>query len=263
MPTALKFDANLSWLFTELPFQERFDAAAAAGFTGVEYASPYQYEPARLRRWLSDAGLKQVLVNTPMGPPESPTGRGLACLPQVVDQFRDGVRRGLDYAAELGAEFLHIVGGIVPDDVSRDRAFARYVMNIAWAAEQVAGTDVRLLLEAQNKRDAPNFILDSQAHAAAVVEAVGSPQVGILMDFFHAQLTDGDLVNTFRTHRELIFHLQVADPPARNEPGTGEINWHTVFAAVRDSGYQGWIGCEYRPASQTVAGLGWLPEWTT
>lgn len=268
MPTthraaALRFDANLKWLFTELPFEQRFDAAAAAGFTGVEYASPYEYDPATLRRRLADAGLTQVLINTPMGPPGTPTCHGIACNPGAVTEFRDGVQRGLGYAVELGAELLHVVGGLIPADVSRDRAFAQYVANIGWAAEQACGTGVRLVLEAQNKRDAPDFILETQAQTAAVVAAVGCNTVGLLMDFYHAQIDEGDLLHTFHAHRDHILHLQVADPPNRHEPGTGEIGWRAVFEAIGKSGYAGWIGCEYAPTNGTVAGLGWMKEYVS
>jgi hydroxypyruvate isomerase len=260
--STLRFDANLKWLFTEVPFEERFDAAAAAGFTAVEYASPYEYDAAALRKRLDDAGLAQVLINTPMGAPGTPTRSGLACIPGLVGEYRDGVERGLEYAAALGSRFLHVVGGIVPDDVSRDRAFARYVANVVWAAERAKGTGVRLLLEAQNKRDAPNFVLESQAQAAAVVDAVGEDHVGLLLDFYHQQNDEGDLIRTFERFQDQVFHIQVADPPSRHEPGTGEIGWPAVFRAVAGSGYDGWIGCEYRPATETVAGLGWIREVT-
>lgn len=260
MTRPLRFDANLKWLFTEHPFEERFDAAAHAGFQAVEFPAPYAFEPKRLTTLLAQAGLSQVLINTPMGPAGSPTRQGLACVPGAERAFRDGVLQGLAYAEALGAPFLHVVGGIVPDDVQRDRAFALYVANIAWAAEQARGTDVRLLLEPQNKRDAPGFILESQAQAAAVVEAVGSEQVGVLMDFYHAQIDEGDLIPTFLAHREHIAHIQIADPPSRHEPGTGEIAFERVFAAIRESGYDGWIGCEYQPLTDTVTGLSWMKE---
>lgn len=258
--TGLRFDANLKWLFTELPFPERFAAAARAGFTAVEYPSPYEYDARYLRTLLDDAGLTQVLINTPMGPPGSPTRSGDACLPDRVREHREGVRRGLEYATVLGASFLHVVAGIVPDGVSADRAFARLVANLAWAADQARGTGVRLLLETQNKRDAPGFVLTSQDHAAAVVEAVGPDVVGLLMDFYHLQIDEGDLLRTFERHRDHTLHLQIADVPARTEPGTGEIAYATLFRAVESSGYDGWIGCEYRPATETVAGLTWMKE---
>ncbi|MFE0358200.1 hydroxypyruvate isomerase family protein [Streptomyces nigra] len=258
--TNLRFDANLKWLFTELPFVERFDAAAAAGFTAVEYASPYEYEPQRLRALLDGAGLEQILINTPMGPAGSPTRFGYACLPDSVGDYREGVLRGLEYASALGARFLHVVGGVVPEGVHDDVAFARYVANIAWAAEQARGTGVRLLLEAQNKRDSPGFVLTSQARAAAVVEAVGDDVAGLLLDFYHAQIDEGDLIRTFEKYRGIALHLQIADAPDRHEPGTGEIAYPTLFRVIESSGYDGWIGCEYQPATETAAGLTWMKE---
>ncbi|MFE0419310.1 hydroxypyruvate isomerase family protein [Streptomyces tendae] len=260
--TGLRFDANLKWLFTEVPFVERFDAAARAGFTAVEYASPYEYEARQLGALLASAGLEQILINTPMGPAGSPTRSGYACFPDLVGEYREGVLRGLEYATALGAKFLHVVGGIVPEGVSADRAFARYVANIAWAAEQARGTGIRLLLEVQNKRDAPGFVLTSQAQAAAVVEAVGDNLVGLLLDFYHAQIDEGDIVRTFEKYRDIAFHLQIADVPERHEPGTGEIAYANLFRAIESSGYDGWIGCEYQPARDTVAGLTWMKDLT-
>lgn len=258
MTTPLRFDANLKWLFTEHPFEERFDAAAAAGFRAVEFPAPYALPPARLVELLAQAGLSQVLINTPMGPAGSPTRQGLACVPGAEKDFRDGVLQGLEYASALSAPFLHVVGGIVPDDVNRDRAFALYVANIAWAAEQARGTNVRLLLEPQNKRDAPGFILDTQAQAAGVIDAVGRDAVGLMMDFYHLQVDEGDLLTTFHAHRDHVDHIQIADPPSRHEPGTGEIAYDRVFAAIAASGYDGWIGCEYQPLTDTVTGLSWM-----
>ncbi len=260
MTAPLRFDANLKWLFTEHPFEERFDAAARAGFRAVEYPAPYAYDAARLVELLAQAGLEQVLINTPMGPAGSPTRQGMACVPGAEGEFRDGVLRGLEYAVALGAPFLHVVGGIVPDDVERDRAFALYVANIGWAAEQARGTGVRLLLEPQNKRDVPGFVLDTQAQAAAVVDAVGRDATGLMMDFYHAQIDEGDLIPTFLAHREQIAHIQIADPPGRHEPGTGEIAFDRIFTAIAGSGYDGWIGCEYQPLTDTVSGLGWMKE---
>ncbi|MEV4737630.1 MULTISPECIES: hydroxypyruvate isomerase family protein [unclassified Microbacterium] len=256
--TALRFDANLKWLFTEHPFEERFDAAARAGFRGVEFPAPYAYAPERLAELLRQAGLAQVLINTPMGPAGSPTRQGLACVPGAEESFREGVLEGLRYATALDAPFLHVVAGIVPDGVERERAFALYQENIGWAAEQARGTGIRLLLEPQNKRDAPGFVLDTQAQAAAVVDAVGRDAVGLLMDFYHAQIDEGDLITTYLAHREQIAHIQIADPPGRHEPGTGEIAFDRIFATIADSGYDGWIGCEYQPLTDTVSGLDWM-----
>jgi hydroxypyruvate isomerase len=257
----MRFDANLKWLFTEVPFLDRFAAAAEAGFTGVECPAPYPHPASEVKTRLDDLGLTAVLINTPMGEPGTIGRAGYACLPDQVAEFRDGVQLALEYAQAIGAGSIHVVGGIRPAEVSWDRAFARYVSNIAWAAEQAAGSGIRLLLEAQNKRDAPGFILATQQQAAAVVEATGDAAVGVLMDFYHAQIDQGDLIETFREVSGYVHHIQVADPPSRNEPGTGEIAWASVFAAIEESGYSGWIGCEYRPATSTVAGLGWMREF--
>ncbi|GHC54474.1 hydroxypyruvate isomerase [Streptomyces flavofungini] len=254
--------ANLKWLFTELSFERRFDAAAEAGFAGVEYADPYPYPPARLRGLLRDAGLRQVLINSPAGEAGSVERAGLACHPGRVADFRAGVERGLAYATELGAGLLHVLAGVVPPDVSAERAFATYVTNIAWAADRAHGTGVRVVVEAQNRRDAPGYFLRTQARATAVVEAVGRDRAGLLLDLYHAQVTEGDLVRTLDACLPYALHLQIADPPDRTEPGTGEIRWPRVFEALRAAGYDGWIGCEYRPAHGTVAGLGWITEVT-
>ncbi|MEV6042101.1 hydroxypyruvate isomerase family protein [Streptomyces xanthochromogenes] len=256
--TTWRWAANLKWLFTELDFEARFDAAAAAGFAGVEFPSPYGWAVGLLRGRLRDAGLTQVLINTPTGEPGTPTRSGLACIPGLEGEFRTGVERGLEYATELGCGLLHVVGGIVPDGVSRDRAFARYVTNIGWAAERARGTGIRIVLEAQNKRDCPGFVLESQEQAAAVAEAVGDEHVGLLLDFYHLQIDEGDLIGTYRRVQDRVRHLQLADVPGRHEPGTGEIGWRAVLRAVADSGYQGWIGCEYAPAGGTAAGLDWM-----
>ncbi|MBN6041108.1 hydroxypyruvate isomerase family protein [Amycolatopsis sp. 195334CR] len=235
----MRFAANLKWLFTELPFERRFDAAAAAGFTGVECPAPYSVPAPELRRRLDDAGLPLVLLNTPE----------IACAPGRTAEFRAGFHRALDYAAELDCGLVHVLAGARPDGVGQDRAFAQFATNVAWAAENSRGTGVRLVLEAQNKRDSPGFVLESQAQAAAVAEAAGHDHVGLLFDVYHVQLDEGDLVNRLRAFLPRVFHVQIADPPSRTEPGTGEIGWPVLFATLREAGYDGWIGCEYRPTT--------------
>ncbi|WP_181772386.1 hydroxypyruvate isomerase family protein [Amycolatopsis pittospori] len=256
----LRLDANLKWLFTELPFEERFDAAAAAGFTAVEYASPYPFPAATLTRRLADAGLSQILINSPTGEPGSPERLGHACLPGRTAEFRAGVELGLEYAVALGSSFLHLPAGIRPDDVSRDRAFAQYVANVAWAAERARGTGVRLLLEAQNKQDAPGFVLDDQAHAAAVADAIGEDHVSLLFDVYHASIDEKDVLAALREFLPRTAHVQIADSPGRAEPGTGIVPWPDVFVTLESEGYEGWIGCEYGPAAGTEAGLSWVKE---
>jgi hydroxypyruvate isomerase len=253
----LRLAANLKWLFTELPFEQRFDAAAQAGFRAVEFASPYEVPAETVRRLLDDAGLQQILINTPAGGPESPTRSGLACLPDQVGEFRDGVRKALDYAAVLGTSVIHVMGGIRPEEISEHRAFATYVTNLAWAAQEASSSDVTLVLEAINRRDVPRFVLESIDQAVDVVQAIDEPNLRVLFDVYHCQVGQGDLTIRLNKYLQFAGHVQVADAPYRTEPGSGEIGWEHVFGTLRDLGYDGWIGCEYAPIAGTVAGLGW------
>lgn len=249
--------ANIKWLFTELPFEQRFDAAAVAGFTGVEYASPYPYPADVLKKRLDDAGLAQVMINTPMGEPGTPTRLGIACHPDRVSQFRAGVDQALEYATALGSEFLHVIGGIMPLGVHPQWAFAQYVANLGWAAERSRGTGVGLLIEAQNPHDAPGFVLQGQARAATVVNTLAAEHLGLLFDVYHAHRTEADLYASLDRAWPHVHYVQIADSPGRHEPGTGDIDWTRVFTQLEEYEYQGWIGCEYAPAASTTSGLGW------
>jgi hydroxypyruvate isomerase len=246
----LRFDANLGFLFTEVPFEQRFERAAAAGFAAVEYPSPYEHAPETLRKWLDDAGLEQILIN-------APGGYGTACQPVRRAEFRDGVRQALDYAGTLGARVIHVPAGIRPPEVSRDHAFAQYVANIGWAASLAEESGVTLTLEAINQRDAPGFILESVEQAADVVRALRPLPVGLQFDVYHCQVSQGDLATRLRALLPLIAHIQIADAPGRHEPGTGEIGWPFLFGLIRSLSYEGWIGCEYRPLGDTLEGLSW------
>jgi hydroxypyruvate isomerase len=257
----LRLDANLGWLFTEFPFERRFEAAASSGFTGVEYARPYDHSPAFLQKCLRDVGLRQVLINAPVGDQGSPSGYGTACHPDAVSEFRRGVLTALEYAVALDSDLIHIPGGTRPEGVSRDLAFSTYVTNIAWALERVADTNVTVVLEAINRRDAPRFVLDSVDQAAAVVRAVGTGQLGLLFDIYHCQISGGDITMRLRELLPVIAHMQIADVPGRGEPGTGEIAWGFVFDQIRTLGYAGWIGCEYRPTKGTPDSLTWREEF--
>lgn len=257
----LRFDANLKWLFTELPFEERFDAAAAAGFTAVEYANPYLFSPRDLRKRLEDAGLSQIVINTPVDGPGTPGRSGVANQPDRVKSFRAGFDSALEYAVALDSDFIHLMAGVRPEGLSSDRAFAQFTTNVAWAADRVKGSGVRIVLEAQNLTDSPRYTIETQARAAAVVEAVGSDDVGLMLDVYHVQMQEGGVVAKLTEFLPRAFHVQVADPPTRTEPGTGELAWDTVFSTIRTSGYSGWIGCEYRPAAGTITGLGWIERW--
>lgn len=254
----LRLAANLKWLFTERPFPERFDAAAAAGFTGVEYSSPYDYPAARVRSWLDEAGLCQVLINTPADAADPFTRLGLACIPGREGEFRSGVSRALEYADILGSSFVHVLGGIRSSGTQGgDHAFATYQDNIAWAAEEASSTSVRLLLEVINQRDAPGFILESVEQAADVAAGVATSNVGLLFDVYHGQVGQGDITRRLERLAPVIEHIQIADVPYRTEPGTGELAWDHIFAVLRRLGYDGWIGCEYAPAVGTELGLRW------
>lgn len=251
--SALRFAANLKWLFTDVPLEERFDGAARGGFHGVEVPSPYGIAPDALRRIADDAGVTVVLINTPQGEPGSPTAGGLACWPGMANEFQESVDRGLEYADHLGAAFLHVVGGRRPEGVSRVQAFAQYVRNLTWAAERARHTGVGIVIEMQNHRTAPRFVLENQAMAAAVIEAVGSG-VGLLLDVFHTQVQQGDVGHALETYLPITWHIQVGDSPGRTEPGTGELSWPFVADRIRESDYDGWIGCEFTP-SNTSAGV--------
>ena len=248
--------ANLSMMFNEVPFLDRFDAAAKAGFAGVEFLFPYDHAAAEIRARLDAAGLTQVLFNAPPG--DWAAGeRGTATLPGRQQEFRDGIMRALDYAGVLGNRLLQVMAGIPPAGLRPGTAAALYVANLAWAAEQASPRGVTIVIEPINHRDMPGFFLNTMAQGAAVVEALGRDRLGLQFDVYHCQVTEGDITKRMASLMPVIAHMQIADVPARNEPGTGEIGWRFVFAEMDRLGYAGWVGCEYRPAGNTVAGLDW------
>lgn len=251
-----RFCANLKWLFTELPFLDRFDAAARAGFRAVEYASPYEHPASEIRARLRACDLRQVLFNTPAG-----GASGMACIPARRQEFRDSVKKALDYAAELDCGLVHLMAGIVPPDLNRDTAAAAYASSVAWAADQVSPGGVKFVLEPINHHDVPGFFLRTQEEGAAVIEAIGHDRIGLQFDIYHCQVAQGDVTRRMEILMPLIAHMQLADVPGRNEPGTGEIAWDYVLRRIDELGYAGWVGCEYRPARETVAGLGWLQRF--
>jgi hydroxypyruvate isomerase len=252
--------ANLSMMFNEVPFLDRFEACAKAGFTAVEYLFPYDFPAAELRARLDAAGLTQVLFNMPPG--DWAAGeRGLTALPGRQAAFRDGVRKALDYAAALDCKLVHAMAGIVPAGVSQMTAASVYAANLAWAAELASTAGVKLVIEPINHRDMPGFFLNTMAQGASVVEAIGRDRLGLQFDIYHCQVTEGDVTKRMEALMPVITHMQIADVPARNEPGTGEIGWPFVFRRIDELGYQGWVGCEYRPAGETVAGLAWRSQY--
>lgn len=251
-----RFAANLSMMFNEVPFLDRFAAARKAGFEGVEFLFPYEFPAAELRARLKNEGLTQVLFNMPPG--DWARGeRGLASLPGRQAEFRAAVSQALDYAAALECKLVHCMAGIPAADVAPVTAAALFAANLAWAAEQARAAGVKLVIEPINHRDMPGYFLNTQAQGAAVVEAIGRDRLGLQFDVYHVQVTEGDITKRMERYMPIIAHMQIADVPARNEPGTGEIGWSYVFKRMDELGYQGWVGCEYRPAGDTVAGLDW------
>jgi len=257
-----RFAANLSMMFNEVPFLDRFAAARRAGFEGVEFLFPYEHPAAEIRTRLAGEGLTQALFNMPPGN-WAGGERGIASLPGRQAEFREGVNRALDYAAALDCRLVHCMAGIVPPDVSPTTAAATYAVNLAWATEQAHPAGVRVVIEPINHRDMPGYYLNTQAQGAAIVDAIGRDRLGLQFDVYHVQITEGDITKRMEQFMPVIAHTQIADVPARNEPGTGEIGWRYVFRRMDELGYQGWVGCEYRPAGDTVAGLGWRQVFGT
>ena len=251
-----RFAANLSMMFNEVPFLDRFAAAAKAGFEGVEFLFPYDFPAAEIRKRLKGEGLTQALFNMPPG--DWANGeRGLTSLPGRQSEFHEAVKRALDYAAELECRHVHCMAGIPGPDVAPGTAAALFAANLAWATERAAPAGVKLVIEPINHRDMPGYFLNTQAQGAAVIEAIGRDRLGLQFDLYHVQITEGDISKRMEKHMPIIAHMQIADVPARNEPGTGEIGWAYLFRRMDELGYAGWVGCEYRPAGDTVAGLEW------
>ena len=255
-----KFAANLTMLFSELPFLDRFPAAAAAGFRGVEYMFPYEHEPRVLAERLQAAGLEQVLHNLPAGD-WAKGDRGIACHPDRVGEFQDSVGRALTYARALRCPRLNCMAGKAPEGVPFDRAQATLVENLRFAARALSEEGITLLLETINTKDMPGFFVSTTRHALATLEAVGAPNLRYQYDIYHMQRMEGELAETLRAHLPRIGHVQLADNPGRHEPGTGEINYEFLLPLLDQLGYQGWVGCEYKPTTTTTAGLGWMARY--
>jgi hydroxypyruvate isomerase len=254
-----KFAANLTMLFNEVPFMERFALAAKAGFEGVEYLFPYDFDREALRAALDLHGLTQVLHNLPAGN-WAGGERGIAVLPDRIDEFRRGVATAIEYATALGCRQVNCLSGIAPVGVSDDVLRTTFVSNLKLAAEEFEKHGIRLLIEPINRFDIPGFYLNTPDQAASIIAEVGSDNLFIQYDLYHQQRTGGELIGTFQTHQAKIAHVQLADNPGRNEPGTGEIAWPFVFRTLDALGYDGWIGCEYKPRTTTAEGLGWLTD---
>lgn len=252
-----RFAANLTMMYNEHPFLERFRAAAADGFAGVEFLFPYAHEATLLRALLDDAGIEQVLFNCPPGNWDAGE-RGLAALPQRVDEFRAGVETALHYAGVLGARRLHVMAGLVQGENERPRQRDTYVANLAYTAKQAALHGIDVLIEPINTRDMPGYFLTHQQQAHAICREIGAPNLKVQCDLYHCQIMEGDLSMTLRRDIAGIGHIQIAGVPQRHEPDGGEVNYPYLFSVIDELGYQGWVGCEYRPRASTSEGLKWL-----
>jgi len=251
-----KFAANLSLMFNELSFLDRFAAARSAGFDAVEFLFPYAFEAEQILGRLRRYGLELALHNLPPGD-WAAGDRGMACDPRRINEFQDSVGLALEYALDLGVKQLHCMAGKLPPNVPHERAHATFVDNLRFAAGALAPHGIRLLIEPINDRDMPGYFLTRSSQAAGIIAECGLDNLFLQYDVYHMQRMEGDLANTLRERLPIIRHIQIADVPGRHEPGTGEINYPFLFRLLDELGYDGWVGCEYKPRGDTVAGLGW------
>ena len=245
----LKFAANLSWLFTELDFGDRFAAAAGAGFGGADVAER-----------LTENSLELVLINAPPG--DWGAGeRGMGCLPGHRDEFRAALLMALDYASQTGCKRIHVMAGITPPDTDPAELQEIFTENLAVAAKMCGEAGVRVMIEPINSTDMPGYYLSSPDQAAALIDAVASPHLGLQFDVYHAAMSGLDIVSQIKSHFSVIGHFQIAGQPGRNEPVDCNIDYPALFDLIDGLGYEDWIGCEYRPAGKTKDGLGWARDY--
>ena len=254
-----KFCANLTMLYNEVDFLDRFAAAAKDGFTGVEYLFPYPYTKEQLAEKLQQNKLTQVLHNLPAGD-WAKGERGIACHPDRVGEFQEGVGKAIEYATALGCKQVNCLAGIAPQGVEAGKLRETFVSNLKFAAGKLQAAGIKLLIEPINTFDIPGFYLNRTAQALDIIKDVGA-NLYVQYDIYHMQRMEGELANSIKTHLAQIPHMQLADNPGRNEPGTGEINYPFLFDFIDGLGYQGWIGCEYKPKAATSAGLGWAKKY--
>jgi len=252
-----RFAANLTMLFNEVDFLDRFAAAAAAGFKGVEYLFPYPYPKEALAERLARYGLIQALHNLPAGD-WAKGERGIACLPGREEEFRDGVATAIAYAKALNCGQLNCLVGVTPKTADERLIKSTLVGNLRWAAKALADAGIKLLVEPINGYDIPGFYLTQSRQTLALFDEVDDNNLWLQYDIYHMQRSEGELAATLQALLPRIAHVQVADNPGRNEPGTGEINYDFMFRKLDEFGYSGWVGCEYKPRTTTQEGLGWL-----
>lgn len=257
----LRLAANLTMLYNEWPFEQRFAAAAEDRFEGVEFLFPYQHKAETLARRLEDEGLVCVLHNLPPGDWDAGE-RGIACLPGREAEFRDGVRLALDYARTLGCRQLNCLAGLCPEGLAREEAMSVLRDNLAFALESCAGAGIRLNLEAINSRvDIPGYLLDTGEATIALIESINHPALTFQFDLYHMSIMGGALEERLARWKPLTGHLQFADDPGRHEPGTGSIDWPSVLETLKRLDYDGWMSAEYRPRTDTRGSLHWLASF--
>jgi hydroxypyruvate isomerase len=255
-----KFAANLSFIFQEVEFLDRFAAAADCGFKAVEYLSPYDHPLEVIVEQLNRHGLEQALFNMPPG--DWAAGeRGIGALPGREQEFRDGVETALVYARATRCRILHAMAGVLPAGLDRAQAERTYLENLRHAAERLAAEGITLVIEPINTRDIPGYFLNTTSQAMSVIERVGHPNIKLQLDLYHVQIMEGDLAHRVRALARQYSHIQIAGNPGRHEPDVGEINYPFLFDLIDEIGYSGWIGCEYRPKGETKAGLGWARRY--
>jgi hydroxypyruvate isomerase len=254
-----RFAANISMMFNEVPFLERFARARASGFEGVEFLFPYEHPAADIADALKAANLTQALFNMPPGD-WSKGERGMAAIPGREEEFRDSLELALTYADALDCERVHCMAGVIPENVEYAEAEAVYIANLTLAASRLAEAGRTLLIEPLNPRDAPGYFISRQDVARDLVQRLGLSNLKVQFDMYHCQIVHGDLIRWTEAMMPVTAHVQIADVPDRNEPGTGEINYKNVLAKLDALGYSGWVGCEYRPLGNTEDGLVWMQE---
>lgn len=255
-----KFAANISLLFTEVPFLARIGQAARAGFKGIEFLFPYEYQPEEIARLLQEHKMKSVLFNIPPGD-WAAGDRGIAALPGREEEFRKGVHIAIKYALALGTPRIHAMAGLVPSDTDKTTCLDTFIENLKYATRCCAKHDIEVLIEPINTRDMPSYFLTSQDQAHCIRERVDATNLKIQMDFYHSQIMEGDISMTFKKFQTHIGHVQIAGVPDRHEPDKGEVNYPYLFELLDQLDYQGWVGCEYRPAQGTLEGLSWLTKF--
>jgi hydroxypyruvate isomerase len=255
-----KLAANLSLMFNEVDFLDRFEAAAKAGFKGVEYLFPYDYPAEQIKEKLDQNNLTQVLFDFPAGDWDADE-RGIGSLPDRVGEFQDGVDKAVEYAKVLDCDRLTVLAGKAASGVSAMKMQETLIENLKFASNAVSGTSAIVLLEAINTIDIPGYSVFRTNQSRAAVEAAGADNVKVQYDIYHMQIMEGDITRAIDANMDVIGHFQLADNPGRHEPGTGELNYDFLLPYIDSKGYDGWVGCEYAPAGDTVAGLGWAAKY--